>query len=615
MSIGVWQLQGIAIAPVGSDTPGQPNVLYESGAKILSGTVFKMWFGSLNGVCYAESTDGINWTRYSSNPVLVPSGSKSTGWTGYPKIFKHGSTYYAYVVNGNFLTMSSWTSPDGITWTQQVSNAVTPSQSWSNSGFFGQLVVAGQDAAGTWWGYYSGYNGIIYQVGRASSTDLLNWTAYAGNPAIGTIGGGFFQQVGNRLYYWCQNVQTGIPHFAYNGIPSDIARFHADAVTGPWVGPTAASTLYRINASQGIGSVLGQVADPCAISANGNLYLYTTVTPTGNGAPTNYQIACWTAPGMTFEQLIQTYEGVFDVPHPAASGFALDLNTLATDSFYPGDPNWTTLSVATGWGAPTFGTNIVHGTTSGVRGAAFYSALSWAANPDQWASVTLQASANASCYTSVMVRASTAGAATCYMATVGGSSTGLGGTAEHLFLYKFVANAQTTIYDSGGVLTFNVGDVLTLSVVGSTLSVYQNGNLLYTTTDASISSGAPGFSCDSDATLTNSAVSSFSCGNFSTTIGGNAGIAGATISDGSNSTTSDINGDYILSPEVGAKTITPSLSGYLFTPSNASETAAGAPITGVNFSTATGTPGPTTTYSIKGNAGSPGASVSLFRQS
>ena len=95
MNIGVSTEWSVVVAPVSGDTPGQPNVLYEGGAKILSGTVFKMWFGTLNGMCYAESTDGISWTRYSSNPVAVPAGSASAGWTGYPKIFKNNGTYYA----------------------------------------------------------------------------------------------------------------------------------------------------------------------------------------------------------------------------------------------------------------------------------------------------------------------------------------------------------------------------------------------------------------------------------------------------------------------------------------------------------------------------------------
>ena len=86
-----------------------------------------------------------------------------------------------------------------------------------------------------------------------------------------------------------------------------------------------------------------------------------------------------------------------------------NLNTLLTDWFSVGDPNWTTFSAASGWGAPTFGAGIASSNTSGQRAAAFYSALSWAANPDQWASITLLTNYNYQCFTSVFVRGSTSG--------------------------------------------------------------------------------------------------------------------------------------------------------------------------------------------------------------
>src|ERR1700691_3665702 len=94
MSINVWQKKGIVIAngfTAANDSPGQPNVLYEGNAKILSGTVFKMWFGTQSGVCYAESSDGVTWSNYASNPVLSTPVQHQ-----FPKIFKYAGTYYLY---------------------------------------------------------------------------------------------------------------------------------------------------------------------------------------------------------------------------------------------------------------------------------------------------------------------------------------------------------------------------------------------------------------------------------------------------------------------------------------------------------------------------------------
>lgn len=80
-------------------------------------------------------------------------------------------------------------------------------------------------------------------------------------------------------------------------------------------------------------------------------------------------------------------------------------------------------------------------------------------------------------------------------------------------------------------------------------------------------------------------------------IGGNCGIAGATVSCSGGSAVSDSAGNYIINGLApGSYTITPSLTGYSFSPTSASETVSGADITGVNF-TATNTPVATTTFS------------------
>jgi hypothetical protein len=73
-------------------------------------------------------------------------------------------------------------------------------------------------------------------------------------------------------------------------------------------------------------------------------------------------------------------------------------------------------------------------------------------------------------------------------------------------------------------------------------------------------------------------------------VSGNAGVAGATVSDGTNSVTADGLGYYTLPGLAnGSYTITPSKTGYTFSPVNASEAVNDLNITGVSF-TATQTP-------------------------
>jgi hypothetical protein len=80
---------------------------------------------------------------------------------------------------------------------------------------------------------------------------------------------------------------------------------------------------------------------------------------------------------------------------------------------------------------------------------------------------------------------------------------------------------------------------------------------------------------------------SFIPGAATYSISGNAGVAGATVSwtgTASGSTTADGSGNYTIpSLANGSYTITPSKTGYTFSPTNRSETVSGSNITGVNF--------------------------------
>lgn len=524
-TLGIWTNRGCVIGEVSADTPGQPNVLYESGAVILSGTVFKMWFGSANGVCYAESNDGLAWTRYVSNPVLVPTGTPSAGWNAYPRIYKSGSTYYAYVVNPNLQSMSVWTSADGVTWAQQNANAIAL-QSWSTpSLFLGQLSVAGK-VGSTYYGYYTAYDtGLTqYAIGQATSTDLINWTNNGANPVLTTeFPSNFcFQTVGGVVYGWTQVVQTGIPAFGGgNGLPSDIKRYSASSPAGPFTS-TSACTVYRTTFGEGMGSTVGQVADPSIIEVSGTTYMYATYTATGNGTPTNYRIECFTAP-YPISSIVLTTEGIGNIPQPSALGFANQLNKTADDTFTVGDTNFTTMSVVAGYGAPTYANGSATGTTNATRGAAYWT--SYAGGANQWATVKLL-NTQLNTYAAACVRMSTSGAATYYAVVAGGDVIG-SGVSRQLFVQKFVAGTFTDLYTL--TLAYAVGDTITIAVSGTTISAYYNNNLLYTTPDTDISSGSPGFYLYPDATPGHASISEFSAGNTVATVvpttiaSGNAG--------------------------------------------------------------------------------------------
>ncbi|HWS70570.1 MAG TPA: pre-peptidase C-terminal domain-containing protein, partial [Thermoanaerobaculia bacterium] len=95
-------------------------------------------------------------------------------------------------------------------------------------------------------------------------------------------------------------------------------------------------------------------------------------------------------------------------------------------------------------------------------------------------------------------------------------------------------------------------------------------------------------------------------------ISGSAGVAGATLSTGSVSATSDASNNYTLSGlAAGSYNVTPSKSGCTFSPASSSVTITSANVTGVNFTATCTTP----TFSIGGNAGTSGATVTAGSQS
>ncbi len=93
---------------------------------VYDGTSYKMYYTGVRGCCgdaigLATSPDGVHWTRYAGNPVLLPSGA---GWdgsaVGAPRVHFDGTRYYMYYRGNNSgldqtgLAISS----NGVDWTK-----------------------------------------------------------------------------------------------------------------------------------------------------------------------------------------------------------------------------------------------------------------------------------------------------------------------------------------------------------------------------------------------------------------------------------------------------------------------------------------------------------------
>lgn len=248
-------------------------VLYEGDPLILIGAhrVYKMWFGrgwgsgASIGISYAESYDGVEWTRYDGNP-LVTSVFR-------PNVVHHNGTYYLYASAGD-TQIDLYTATDGVTFTVHSTGVITPGA----SGKFDDGGIANSYTwieGATWYMVYEGYDGAKFSIGLATSSDGISWSKQnSGNAVIsetGMRGGPNVTKVGSTYWLIGQGAATG-------GLPTDIYRYHStDLLT--WVADGI--FIARSGADEGEGVSTGQVADPHVLLQNGVLRIWYTATSDG----------------------------------------------------------------------------------------------------------------------------------------------------------------------------------------------------------------------------------------------------------------------------------------------------------------------------------------------
>ena len=127
------------------------------------------------------STDGLNWGNRAT--VMTHPG----GWCGTPLVWKESSQWYL-LYEDQPAVINLATSSDGLNWQKSASNPVmvgAGGNAWDKSTADPASIIK---LNGTYYLFYDAYNTQLnnrWSNGIAQSTDLIHWTRYSGNPLLG----------------------------------------------------------------------------------------------------------------------------------------------------------------------------------------------------------------------------------------------------------------------------------------------------------------------------------------------------------------------------------------------------------------------------------------------
>jgi predicted GH43/DUF377 family glycosyl hydrolase len=192
-----WLKHGIVLSP---GNPGDwDSSSISLGSVLWNGTAYLMWYTGTNGITYqggaiglAVSTDGLNWVKYSGNPVITPSElGNDQKYIAVPYVISLKLTYNMWYTGKSSATPNVnkilyATSFDGIHWSKWPAPVLTPSTdptAWDASGVYAPSVIWNGQIFGLW---YSGINqtGLVPRIGFATSPDGGSWTKSANNPIL-----------------------------------------------------------------------------------------------------------------------------------------------------------------------------------------------------------------------------------------------------------------------------------------------------------------------------------------------------------------------------------------------------------------------------------------------
>ena len=162
-----------------------PSVLFD-------GNMYHLWYvgdnGSLRGIGYARSDDGVAWEKYPGNPVLSDGFGDTwdDDFVTQSSVLHDGTKFHMWYAgyDGTNLKIGYATSDNGLEWDKDSSNPVLDlgaSGSWDSVEVSNPTVVLENGIYQMW---YAGYDGNNLRIGYAASSDGMVWTKDAANPIL-----------------------------------------------------------------------------------------------------------------------------------------------------------------------------------------------------------------------------------------------------------------------------------------------------------------------------------------------------------------------------------------------------------------------------------------------
>lgn len=191
-SPGSWERNGISA----------PSVLWDPIAY-----KWKMWYAGMEGfgeykIGYAESPDGVHWTKYDDNPVLTLGDSTldDVSLSAPSVLYRDGLYRMWYGAKGMHNQIFYATSADGVNWGKFSASPVVALGSdidWDNSEITAPSVIWNGSQYEMWYqGYHTGTDSRY--IGHAFSSDGVVWDKDGLNPVVGLEPGRWDS---NSLYY------------------------------------------------------------------------------------------------------------------------------------------------------------------------------------------------------------------------------------------------------------------------------------------------------------------------------------------------------------------------------------------------------------------------------